>query len=311
MRMIGTVTTEAHAQLLSDYLLTAGIEAHVEESASPSSPNGAWQVWVEHDDDLDRGAAELAAFLANPDDPKYATGRAAEKLRKQQQRDAERRRANYRDVRTSASWGGAVARYATPASMGLIGACVLIHFVGSTNEQAFLDLRYWLLFDVTPIPRSMFSDILGGQVWRLVTPMLLHGGMLHLLFNMMWMWRLGLVIESIKGTPKFVGLVLATSAISCCAQAGWYELNGTWGMFVGISGVVSGLFGYAWMKRVLQPNEGIYVTDQELGLMLTMLLLMSFGFFMDNIANAAHWGGLLSGMAIGAWPWMMRKLRSR
>jgi GlpG protein len=219
-------------------------------------------------------------------------------------------------------------RYATPVAVGLIVICCALYAIGTASEAADMRLRLALLYDVTPIQPAIVGDADGterivlvgsnfddvfarGQVWRLVTPMLLHGGFLHLLFNMMWLWRFGQVIEGVKGSGFFIAMVLAISAISCSAQAGWFEAQGDWRPFLGISGVNAGLFGYAWMKHRLQPYEGIHVSDQEVGLMLGMLVLMSFGFLGPQIANAAHWGGLVVGLAIGAAPWAWRKLRRR
>ena len=303
MRMIGSVPSEVHALRFSDYLLTVEVDVHIEESSA-----GAWQVWVEHDDDLDKAKAELEQFLTRPDDARYGSAKsAAAKIRKEEEKAAERRRRNYTDVRTSTAISG-IARYGTPVAMGLVAICVLIYLAGQIDDTVALQLRTWLLFDITR--GNMFDDILGGQVWRLVTPMLLHGGLIHLLFNMMWLWRLGQVIESTKGSLFFAVLVLCLSAISCSVQAGWYEFLGTWGLFLGISGVVAGLFGYAWMKHKLQPYEQIHVSDQEVGMMIGWLVICSFG-FVGPIANGAHWGGLLAGMAIGAFPWAIRKLRKR
>jgi GlpG protein len=318
--MIGTVPSEVAAQRLSNYLLTIGVEAHVEESAT-----GAWQVWIEHDDDLDKGKAELDAFIASPNDPRYGSASAAaEKIRKQAEKDAERRRRNFQDVRTSTAFSG-IARHSAPVAIVLIVICVGLFVIEQVNEKAYIPIFEKLLFDATPpdtvdisedgqpvyrVQRgAMFDDILHGQVWRIVTPMLLHGSVLHVLFNMMWLWRLGQVIEGIKGSLFFGLLVLALAAMSCVAQAGWYEVLGQWHVFIGMSGVNAGLLGYAWMKRKYQPYERIGVTDQEIGLMIGWLVICSLG-VVGNIANAAHWGGLVIGMLIGVAPTWLRRLRA-
>ena len=122
----------------------------------------------------------------------------------------------------------------------------------------------------------MFKDICAGQVWRLITPAFMHGGWLHILFNMMWMVDLGRRIEPIKGSARFIGLVLGIAVISNVAQASWYAIS-PWEVetgngpahfeyFLGMSGVVSGLFGYAWMCGRYRPYERIFVNQQETGL---------------------------------------------
>ncbi len=322
MRMIGFVPSEVHALRFSDYLLTQDVDAHIEESSN----GGAWQVWVEHDDDLDKAKAELDRFLASPDDPRYGDAKtAAARIRREEERAAERRRKNYTDVRTSPTFSG-LQRYATPLAMMLVAACVVLYLIGAVNQNGASKLREAMLFDITPppvvgldkegypifqrSPGAMFTDIAGGQVWRLVTPALLHGGVFHILFNMMWLWRLGQVIEGVKGTLFFGILTLSLAVFSCSAQAAWYEVQGDWGTFVGMSGVNAGLFGYAWMKHRLQPYERIHVSDQEVGMMIGWLIICSTG-FVGPIANAAHWGGLAAGIVAGAFPWAMRRLRNR
>src|SRR5687767_5018001 len=67
MRQIGSISSDHDAERFSDYLLTQGIGNMVEEGAG----GGAWAVWVENDDHLDRGRSELEQFRANPADPRY------------------------------------------------------------------------------------------------------------------------------------------------------------------------------------------------------------------------------------------------
>lgn len=308
MRLIGTLPTESDARRFCDYLLTQKVDAHAEEQAS----DGAWQMWIEHDDDLDRGKAELEAFRLAPGDAKYnGASSAAKKLRDAEQKQAQRRRAHYRDVRTS--WAqSAIGQYATPAAITLVVLTLLVgvatQFGGNIESPVLRALLYDNPF-ATPEGghHSMFNSIRRGEVWRVVTPMFIHFGIFHLVFNMMWLWRLGQVIESRIGSGRFVAMVLIISALSCTAQALWKDYS----FFGGMSGVVAGLFGYAWMKHKLQPYQGIHVTDREVGMMLGWLVICSLPILQMNIANAAHWGGLAVGMVLGVTPYLVRRLRTR
>src|SRR5947207_80943 len=73
MRMIGSIPDAENAERFSDYLLTQKIDNMVEES---SAGNG-WTVWVDHDDDVERGKSELDQFLRNSAHAKYDDASAA------------------------------------------------------------------------------------------------------------------------------------------------------------------------------------------------------------------------------------------
>src|SRR5437879_2828841 len=120
MRMIGTIPHAEHAERFSDYLVTQGIENMVEES----STGGGWTVWVEHDDHLERGRSELAAFQKNPGDAKYDKLAArAPTIRKEQARQQERRRRHFVDVRTS--WSQP-QQWAAPVTLSLIALSIVV-----------------------------------------------------------------------------------------------------------------------------------------------------------------------------------------
>lgn len=311
MRLIGTLPTENDARRLCNYLLTQKIDAHAEEQS-----DGAWQVWIEHDDDVDRGKAELAAFQAAPNDPRYGSAAAvAKKLREAEAREAQRRRTFYRDMRTS--WAQSAGRFGAPVAIVLIALSVLValatQFGANRDASSFIHL---LTYDSAAGPvvvgskAPMFDSLRQGQVWRLVTPIFIHFGPLHLIFNMMWLWRLGQVIEARIGSLRFLAMVLLIAVISCTAEAGWATAHADYSFFGGMSGVVAGLFGYAWMKHKLQPYMQIHVTDYEVGLMLGWLVICSLG-LVGSIANGAHWGGLIVGMLLGSGPWLLQRMKRR
>ena len=311
--MIGLLPAEADARRFVDYLLTRSVTAHAEESQS-----GAWQIWVEHDDHVDAGLAELQQFQANPADARFDSAANAAAIRKEQDKATEKRRQNYHDVRTTTF---APIGNATPATYIIVGIAVALFVMTNFAPPATVKAIEQALLFVDPHVETtttfgsrgtMFYSIFQGQIWRLISPAFLHGGILHILFNMMWMVDLGRRIEPVKGSLKFVGMVLVIGVLSCVAQALTYALSpwqtSHYGQFVGMSGVVSGLFGYAWMCGRFRPYERIAVGQQELGYMLGWLVICSLG-LIGPIANAAHWGGLVIGMALGAAPSLWRKRR--
>src|SRR4051812_35822110 len=61
-------------------------------------------------------------------------------------------------------------------------------------------------------------EISHGEIWRLITPIFIHSGIAHILFNMLWLKDLGTAIERVAGTPSFLELVLVTGVVSNFAQ---------------------------------------------------------------------------------------------
>ena len=138
-----------------------------------------------------------------------------------------------------------------------------------------------------------------GQWWRLVSPMLLHFGVLHLAMNGMWYWELGRRIELRQGPWVLLGLTLLFSLVSNLAQ----HLSSGPGLFGGLSGVLYGLLGHVWLYQWLAPNPLFKLPRGVLAMMLIWLLVCLSGVVgklgFGEIANAAHVGGLLIGCVTG------------
>lgn len=169
----------------------------------------------------------------------------------------------------------------------------------------------WILFkakgkDVSLVEGPLFEKIGQGEVWRLISPVVLHGGFLHILFNMIWVWILSRPVEQRIGMFRLLILSLIVGVGSNVAQ---YMMSGPF--FLGYSGIVMGLAGFTWMRERIAPWEG-YPLSRTIILFLLifiggMFLLQFSSFFTQlfssvnfepNIANTAHIVGALIGAGL-------------
>ena len=143
------------------------------------------------------------------------------------------------------------------------------------------------------------DTLANGQWWRLLTPMLLHFGILHLAMNSLWYWELGRRIETRQGAVMLLGLTLLFSLAANFAQ----YLHAGPSLFGGLSGVLYGLLGHCWIFQRLAPTPAYRLPPGVLVMMLAWLLICMTGIFellqFGAIANAAHVGGLLAGCLTG------------
>jgi GlpG protein len=303
MRQIGTLPTETQARKFTDYILTQAIRAKVEADGD------AWAVWVFDEDRIPKAKAELESFRENPDAGKYAQAQsAAEALREREIK--QHREAKKKIVRASDTWNQSYLQRCPVTIMLIVMSVVAV--MATTNPDKPFDFGHraepgltWL--SLAPLyqgdePGSVrwsgktFEAIFHGEVWRLFTPMFLHFGPLHLLFNMMWLRDLGGVIEVRRGRWKYLTLVLGIAGISNLAQG---IMSGPY--FGGMSGVVFGLFGYIWMQSRYAPNSGFYMPPNIVMLMLIWMAICYSG-VVGGIANTAHTAGLIVGMVTGYAP---------
>ena len=177
--------------------------------------------------------------------------------------------------------------YADPTvTYVLIAACVLL-FIGTVfggssfaggrgGGEVFRDLAL------------DGPDVAAGDYWRLVTSGFLHGGIIHILFNMYILYWLGTMLEPVLGHVRFGALYLASL------------LAGSFGALllkpdaytVGASGAVFGLMGAAF---VLQKLRG--VDPMASGIGPVILLNLALSFIIPNISIGGHLGGLAGGAA--------------
>ena len=177
-----------------------------------------------------------------------------------------------------------------PLTVVLIVISVLVAVVSKlgTSEQV---LDYLFIADPSG---SGFDAVASGQVWRLITPIFIHFGLMHIVFNMMWMWDLGGLVEMRRGTLFLTAFVVIDGVASNLAQ---YAMTGS-PFFGGMSGVVYGLLGFVWMQGRYNPQFGYALTKPTVVMMLAWFVLCWLG-VLGPIANWAHTAGLLIGTAWG------------
>jgi rhomboid protease GlpG len=169
-------------------------------------------------------------------------------------------------------------------------------------------LRYWKNPELGwPQAAPMFVKIGQGEVWRLFTPALLHGSLLHLFVNLLWMIVLGNQVEARLGALRYLAFILVAGVISNTVQ---YLMNGP--AFLGISGVVCALFGLVWMRQRVAPWEGYLLNRPTIIFVMIfligMVVLQGVSLVLElrgvsplpiGIANAAHMTGLAVGLILG------------
>jgi GlpG protein len=280
MRQIGKLPVPT-ATTLGDYLVTQGIGNEVEPVAG-----GLAAVWVLREDQLARARSILERFLLAPADPQWQdAATTAARVRQEEDAAEARRAANLRSPR--AAW---TARRRTYVTWSLIVASVAVSLITNFNENRAMVA--WFTSDHAGAGEALFADVQHGQVWRLVTPIFLHVGFMHLLFNMMWLFTLGGMIEMRQGRTLLGVMVLVLALVSNAAQ---YLYAGP--AFGGMSGVVYGLFGYIWIRGRLDPAIGFTLTRQDVILMMVWFVFCLTGIL--PVANACHAAGLLVGALWG------------
>ena len=131
-----------------------------------------------------------------------------------------------------------------------------------------------------------------GEWWTLFTAIYLHGGLLHILFNVLWIRQLGPAVEELYGPARFFVIFTVSGA------AGFVVSNVVGvPLTVGASGSIFGLLGA--MVAFGRRRGGVFgaMVLRQYG--QWALLLFVLGFFMAGVNNLAHAGGFVGGLGAG------------
>src|SRR5215471_16720176 len=180
MRLIGHLPNESSARIFADYLYVQGVDNLIEDHKGDG-----WGVWVKDEDKVETALGLLSGFRANPTDSKYQAGaKGAAHLRAEE----EKSQAAYRKKLTGRRhlFRPLTAYGFGPVTFVLIVISVLVAIFSKVCYDT--DPVKWLFItDFDTMWDPTLPEIRHGQLWRLITPIFIHFGPLHILFNMLWL----------------------------------------------------------------------------------------------------------------------------
>ncbi|HEY3857245.1 MAG TPA: rhomboid family intramembrane serine protease [Verrucomicrobiae bacterium] len=288
--MIGHLKNEASARTFGGYLSSLEIRNMVEPDSE------GWAVWIYSEDQIEKGYQALTDYIKNPTDRSFQQGAdsaAAAEIREQKEQAAFEKRVRTADQVFQGS-------NTAPVTLFLIGACVCIVLVCGLNMTP-VNVRWLLITEGWP---GFLPEVRHGEVWRLITPIFIHFGLTHIIFNMLVLWDLGRMIEMTQGSKR---MALLTLVLGVGSNLGQYVVQYFYGTppFGGMSGVLYGMIGYIWMRSYSEPGSGLGISGMTLGIMLVWFFLCLFH-IIPGVANGTHVTGLVMGMIWGAFPMAKR-----
>ncbi len=171
--------------------------------------------------------------------------------------------------------------------------------LGSLFGMGGIDARVLIRMGASlPLPYMI------AQPWRLVTACFLHGGLLHIVFNMWVLMDLGPVVEELYGSARYFFLYVATGIAGYVVSSTymWLRYSGVGGFVppipsIGASGALLGLIGLLLAATTKRGNAAAQVLRSQL--IKWVIYIFILGIMMSGTDNAAHFGGLASGYLLG------------
>ena len=182
---------------------------------------------------------------------------------------------------------------------GIVGACVVLYALSLLLDLGAVQAVRGPFSFLAPSPLALYrlgmtSGVaqITGRWWTVLTAIYLHGDLLHILFNMMWIRQLGPDAQQIFGRARFFMLFMLTGA------AGFLLSNLRGGApSVGASGAIFGIMGA--MLAYGRRDRSTWGDMMSRQMLQWAVILLVFGFMGRGVNNWAHLGGLASGYLLG------------
>jgi rhomboid protease GluP len=178
-----------------------------------------------------------------------------------------------------------------------------LRFYPIVSSLIMIHLILFLLGYLSLFPRTWFYEtfsgvnlyVAQGEIWRLLTPIFLHSGFAHLLFNSFSLVLFGPALERMVGKGHFITIYLL-SGIG--ANIATFLIQPPIYIHVGSSGAIFGLFGYYLAIITFRKSMLSHENSQLIKTIAILSIIMTF--LQPNINVTAHIFGLIAGFLIGA-----------
>ena len=141
--------------------------------------------------------------------------------------------------------------------------------------------------------------VVQGEYWRLFTALFLHGGFLHLGFNLFALYVLGPPLERSIGTIRFLACYLISGLASSAGVVALSELGLVQvGQLIGASGCIMGVVG-AWAGFLLRHHHAPFAKQRLANIGLIVAIQIAFDISTPQVSMAAHMCGLVAGFFLG------------
>lgn len=271
---VGVLPSRELAYKFVDFLTTKGIKAQAKAGFGAN-----YIIYVALEKDVSPAKLELLRFGNNPFAKAY------------NQASWSQGRVLKRQKSVSSGFMGAASRYGwSPFTLTSVIeiVCLVIFVLMSLSTQMQASLAQALGW------YNLASLTQGFEIYRLITPIFLHFGILHIAFNLVMFEAFGRPIERHLGLGKLLFIVLTIAVVSNSLQ--FFVDNHPASLFGGMSGVVYGLICYMGiLSRRPDLPDALKVPP---GLLTVSLIFVAIGFLMNNVANYCHLGGLAMGAVL-------------
>lgn len=171
----------------------------------------------------------------------------------------------------------------------LIAVNLLVFLISAWISKNIFDIDIYTLIIMGAKVNSLIDK---GQVWRLITCAFLHGGLIHIFFNMYALKILGPEIEYVYGKVKYLVIYLLSAIVASIFS----YIFGPQSVSVGASGAIFGLFGAMLIFGIKHRKQ--MGKAYMMNILQVIFVNVIIGISSSNIDNAAHFGGLIVGALI-------------